>query len=116
MKKMIKGRRLNRTSAHRKALLRNLACAVLKYGTIETTTAKAKELRPFIEKIITRAKVDNLHNRRLIIANINDKSLVEKLFKEIGPKYKERKGGYIRIIKKGVRKSDSAEISIVQLV
>ncbi|HPG31746.1 MAG TPA: 50S ribosomal protein L17 [bacterium] len=116
MKKLIKGRTLGRKPAHRKALMRNLASALIKYGKIETTTAKAKELRPYIEKMITRAKTDNVNNRRIIDKDIKQKSVLKKLFTEIGPKYAGRNGGYTRILKKGLRQSDSASISYIELV
>ncbi|MBP7651928.1 50S ribosomal protein L17 [Candidatus Dependentiae bacterium] len=116
MKKMIKGRVLGRTPAHRKALMKNLASALIKYGKIETTTAKAKELRPYIEKIITRAKTDTVNNRRTINRYIKEKSVLKKLFAEIGPKYATRNGGYVRILKKGLRQSDSASMSYIELV
>ncbi|HON56715.1 MAG TPA: 50S ribosomal protein L17 [bacterium] len=116
MKKLVKGRKLNRNSAHRKALLRNLFTALIKYGKIETTLAKAKELRPFAEKLITRAKVDNYNNKRIVGAVITENAVLRKLFSEIGPKYAQRNGGYLRIVKKGVRPSDSAEIAIIELV
>ncbi len=116
MRKLIKGRRLGRSAAHRKALLKNLLTALLKYGKIETTLAKAKELRPYAEKIITRAKKDTLTNRRVIAEIITEKSILKKLFAEIGPKYAERNGGYLRIIKKGLRPGDSAAIAIIEMV
>ena len=116
MKKMVKGRTLGRSSSHKKALFRNLLNALIKYGRIETTTAKAKELRPYAEKVITRAKVDNAHNRAIAAKYLSEKAALVKLFKEIGPKYQSQKGGYLRILKKGVRLSDSAAISLIEFV
>jgi len=116
MRNLVKGRRLGRTASHRKSLFKNLLISLFRYGRIETTTAKAKELRPIAEKMITKARKDTVNNRRKIAEVITDKTILKKLFSDIAPKYVERNGGYIRIIKKGVRLSDSASISIIELV
>ncbi|RLB10598.1 MAG: 50S ribosomal protein L17 [Deltaproteobacteria bacterium] len=110
------GKKLGRNPAHRRALLRNLVTALFKYGQIETTDAKAKALRPLAEKMITLAKRGDLHARRQALAFIQEKKVVHKLFEEIAKKYMDRQGGYIRIIKKGIRKGDAAPTSIVQLI
>ncbi len=116
MKHGIKGRKLSRNSAHRKALMRNLSLALLKYETIKTTLPKAKELRPFVEKIITIAKKDSLANRRLAISILGNQEIAEKLFKEIGPRVSSRNGGYTRILKFGFRTGDKAPMALMELV
>jgi large subunit ribosomal protein L17 len=116
MNHRIKGRKLNRNSAHRKALMRNLSLALIEHGLIKTTLPKAKELRPFIEKIINLAKIDNLSNRRLAISILGTNSLVDKLFKEIGQSSLNRNGGYTRIIRYGFRTGDKAPMAIIELV
>ncbi len=116
MKHGIKGRKLNRNSAHRKALMRNLSLAFLTHGLIKTTLPKAKELRPFVEKVITLAKVDSMANRRLAVSILGNQEIVEKLFKEIGPMVQKRNGGYVRIMKFGFRTGDKAPMAIVELV
>ncbi len=110
------GRKFNRTPAHRRAMFRNLATALLKYEKIETTVEKAKDLRGVVEKIITMAKVDNLHNRRQAFSYLEEKDVVRKLFSDIAPKYKERPGGYTRVIKTSNRAGDAAEMAYIQLV
>jgi len=110
------GKKLGRNPAHRRALLRNLVTALFKYEQIETTDAKAKALRPLAEKMITLAKRGDLHARRQALAFIQEKKVVHKLFEEIGKRYMNRQGGYLRIIKKTNRKGDGASISIVQLI
>lgn len=112
---MSKLRKLNRTSSHRQALLRNLATDLIKYEKIQTTDAKAKELRRYAEKIITCAKEKNLSNIKLVAKEIQDKTILKKLFDEIAPRYKEKPGGYIRIIKVKYRQGDGAKISLVEL-
>ena len=109
-------RKFNRTPAHRRALFRNLATALLKHGTIDTTLEKAKDLRGVVERIITMAKVDNLHNKRQAFSYLEEKEVVRKLFSEIAPKYKERPGGYTRVTKTNVRSGDAAEMAYVELV
>ena len=116
MKPKIKGRKLNRNSAHRKALMRNLSIALLSNEKIRTTLPKAKELRPFVEKVITIAKNDSLANRRLAISILGNKLAVERLFKEIAPRILSRNGGYTRIMKNGFRVGDKAPMAIMELV
>jgi len=111
-----KGRKLNRTASHRRATLRNLATSLFRHGRIETTTAKAKELRPYAERLITLAKRGDLHARRLVATKIQDRNVLGSLFQDIGPRFSERPGGYTRILKLGHRKGDAAEMSLVELV
>ena len=111
-----KGRKLSRTASHRKATLRNLATSLFRHGRIETTTAKAKELRPFAERLITLARRGDLHARRLAAQKIQDRQVLGDLFDEIAPRYAERPGGYTRILKLGNRKGDAAEMSLIELV
>jgi large subunit ribosomal protein L17 len=111
-----KGRKLSRTASHRKATLRNLATSLFRHGRIETTTAKAKELRPFAERLITLARRGDLHARRLAAQKIQDRQVLGSLFDEIAPRYAERPGGYTRILKLGNRKGDAAEMSLIELV
>ena len=111
-----KGRKLQRTASHRRAMLRNLATSLFRHERIETTTAKAKELRPYAERLITLARRGDLHARRLVARKIQDREVLGKLFDEISPRYAERPGGYTRILKLGNRKGDSAEISLIELV
>ncbi len=112
----IKGRKLGRNTAHRKALLRNLSLAILQCEVIKTTLPKAKEIRPFIEKLLTIAKKDTLANRRLAISILGNDLVVEKLFKEIGPRIVSRNGGYTRILKFGFRTGDKAPMALFELV
>ncbi len=116
MKHLIKGRKLGRKIGPRRALMKNLAKALILHEKIETTEAKAKELRPFIEKIITCGKKGDLHARRTIIRKIGDELLAEKVLKEISVKYKDRKGGYTRIIKTAIRAGDAAKMAVIELV
>ncbi len=116
MKHGIKGRKLGRNSAHRKALFRNLAIALFQHGMIKTTLPKAKDLRPYAEKIMTLAKNDTLANRRLAISILGNQEIADKLFKEIGPRIANRNGGYIRILKYGFRTGDKAPMAIVEIV
>ncbi|HIA98630.1 MAG: 50S ribosomal protein L17 [Longimicrobiales bacterium] len=111
-----KGRKLQRTASHRRAMLRNLATSLFRHERIETTTAKAKELRPYAERLITLARRGDLHARRLVARKIQDREVLGKLFDEISPRYAERPGGYTRILKLGNRKGDAAEISLIELV
>ena len=111
-----KGRKLSRTASHRKATLRNMATSLFRHGRIETTTAKAKELRPFAERLITLARRGDLHARRLAAQKIQDRQVLGNLFDEIAPRYAERPGGYTRILKLGTRKGDAAEMSLIELV
>jgi len=110
------GRNLSRTSTHRKSMFLNMMVSLLRHELIETTVPKAKELRRFIEPLITMAKEDTLHRRRLAHSRLRDKDMVAKLFAEIGPFYKTRPGGYLRILKCGSRKGDNAPMAIVELV
>ena len=110
------GRILNRKSAHRKALMRNMSAALLEHELIRTTLPKAKELRRFIEPLITRAKQDNMNNRRIIFSRLRNKQVINKLFDTIGPRYQERPGGYLRILKNGYRAGDAAPMAVVELV
>ncbi len=111
-----KGRHLNRTASHRKAMLRNMATSLFKHGRIETTVAKAKELRQYAEPLITKAKRGDLHARRLVARDIRDSETLAKLFDEIGPRYAERPGGYTRVVKLGHRAGDAADVAIIELV
>ena len=111
-----KGRKLQRTASHRRAMLRNLATSLFRHERIETTTAKAKELRPYAERLITLARRGDLHARRLVARKIQDREVLGKLFDEISTRYAERPGGYTRILKLGNRKGDAAEISLIELV
>ena len=110
------GRKLNRNSSHRKAMFRNMAVSLIEHDIIRTTLPKAKELRRFAEPLITMAKIDNVAKRRLAFSRLRDRSIVTKLFNELGPRYKERPGGYLRILKCGFRTGDKAAMAIVELV
>ncbi len=116
MKHRIGFNALSRKSSQRKALVRNMVTSLFRYERIETTQAKALEVRKSAEKMITRAKVDNVHNRRIIARDLYDEAIVAKLFKEIAPMFTERKGGYTRILKTGNRLGDAAEMVILELV
>ena len=109
-------RKLGRTTAHRKALLRNLSTSLFDKERIATTLVKAKELRPFAEKLITLARKDNLHSRRLAARSIQDRAVVRKLFDTLGPRFAQRNGGYSRILKLGWRQGDGAEMAILELL
>ena len=109
-------RKLNRTSSHRLAMLRNLTNALLRHEAIRTTVPKAKELRRVVEPIITLAKVPTVANRRLAFARLRDREMVVKLFTELGPRYQARNGGYTRILKAGFRPGDNAPIAYMELV
>ena len=116
MRHRVGGRKLQRTSSHRAALFRNMAAALIKHEQITTTTAKAKELRPYVEKLVTLAKKGGLSNRRIAHSRIMDEAQERKLFEVIGPRYAERNGGYTRIVKAGIRLSDAAQIAIIEFV
>jgi len=116
MRHHMSGRQLSRNTAHRHALLRNLAIALLRYETIRTTVPKAKELRRVVEPIITLGKSDNIAARRRAFAKLRDEALVEKLFTDVGPRFKARAGGYTRILKMEPRPGDSAPMALVALV
>ncbi len=110
------GRRLSRSSSHRKAMLSNMAVALLKHEQIVTTLPKAKELRRVADKMITLGKKGNLHTRRQAIAFLQDETIVKKLFDELASRYKERNGGYTRVLKAGFRKGDAAPVAVIELV
>ncbi len=110
------GRKLNRNSSHRKAMFRNMAASLMEHEVIKTTLPKAKELRRVAEPLITMAKSDSVANRRLAFARLRNREMVTKLFNELGPRYKERPGGYLRILKCGVRTGDKAQMALVSLV
>ncbi len=110
------GRKLGRNSSHRKAMFRNMATSLFRHETIKTTLPKAKELRRVAEPLITLAKEDGVANRRLAFSRLRDKEVVGKLFKDLGPRFKERPGGYIRILKLGPRPGDAAPMALVMLV
>jgi large subunit ribosomal protein L17 len=110
------GRKLNRTSSHREAMFRNMASSLVKHELIRTTLPKAKELRRVAEPLITLAKTDGVANRRLAFSRMRDKEAVGKLFVELGPRYRERPGGYLRILKCGFRPGDNAPMAYVELV
>ena len=109
-------RKLGRTSSHRGALLKNLTIAIIKSGKIETTLPKAKELRGYVEKLITRARKGDFNAHRVVFAALQDKECTKKLVEEIAPKYVERNGGYTRIIKTRIRRGDAAEMAFIELV
>ena len=110
------GRKLNRTSSHRKSLFKNMAQALLKHEQIVTTLPKAKELKRVVEKLITLGKKGNLHSRRLAFNQIRDKDMVSKLFDSLAKRYSDRKGGYTRVLKAGFRYGDSAPMAVIELV
>jgi large subunit ribosomal protein L17 len=110
------GRKLNRTSSHREAMFKNMASSLIKHELIRTTLPKAKELRRVAEPLITLSKIDGVANRRLAFSRLRDKEAVGKLFVELGPRYKERPGGYLRILKCGFRVGDNAPMAYVELV
>ena len=110
------GRKLNRTSSHRKALLRNMSAALIKHEQITTTLPKARELRPYVEKLITLAKHGGLSNRRLAHARLMDDAQEKKLFEVLAARYADRQGGYTRVIKAGIRASDAAPLAVIELV
>jgi large subunit ribosomal protein L17 len=116
MRHRVGGRKLQRTSSHRAALFRNMAAALIKHEQIRTTLAKAKELRPYTEKLVTLAKKGGLSNRRLAHARLLDDTQLVKLFDVLGPRYAARNGGYIRVIKAGIRASDAAAMAIIEFV
>ena len=116
MRHRMKGRRMQRTGAHRQALLKNLSAALIKHEQIQTTLPKAKELRPYIEKLITLGKRGGLSNRRLAHARLLDETQEKKIFEVLAERYADRKGGYTRIIKAGYRASDAAPMAIIELV
>jgi large subunit ribosomal protein L17 len=116
MRHRISGRKLNRTSSHRKALFKNMAQALIRHEHIKTTLPKAKELRCVVDKLVTLGKRGDLHARRQAISQIQDLELVKKLFEIIGPRFKERSGGYTRVLKAGFRYGDNAPMAYIQFV
>ena len=116
MRHRIRGRSFSRTKAHRKAMFDNLCHALLKHEQITTTLPKAKDLRPVVEKLVTLGKRGDLHARRQAIAQMRDLAMVKKLFEVIGPRYKERNGGYLRVMKAGFRYGDSAPVAVIEFV
>lgn len=110
------GRKLNRTSAHRTAMLRNMAAALIKHEQITTTLAKAKEVSPYVEKLVTLGKRGTLHARRLAHARLRDDAMLVKLFETLAPRYEDRAGGYTRVLKAGFRYGDSAPMAVVEFV
>jgi len=119
MRHLKKGRKLNRTASHRKALMSNMACSLIKHKHITTTLPKAKEVQKYVERLVTYAKKNNVHGRRLILKKVKGsykKEIANTLIHEIAPNYKGRSGGYTRIIKVGKRKNDDAKVSILEFV
>ncbi|QCE32554.1 50S ribosomal protein L17 [Acetobacteraceae bacterium] len=116
MRHRLGGRKLNVTSSHRKAMFKNMAVAVLKHEQITTTLPKAKELRAVVDKLITLGKRGDLHARRQAAAQLQDETIVRKLFDTLGPRYKDRNGGYTRVLKAGMRYGDNADMAIFELV
>ena len=110
------GRKLNRTSSHRKAMFANLAAALIRHEQIATTLPKAKELKPIVDRLVTLGKRGDVHARRLAIARIRDEDAVKKLFETLGPRYESRPGGYTRVLKAGYRYGDSAPMAVIELV
>ena len=116
MRHGIAHRKLGRTSAHRTAMFANMAASLIKHEQIVTTLPKAKELRPFVEKLVTLAKRGDLHARRQAISQVRDVEQVGKLFSVLGPRYKDRNGGYIRVLKAGFRFGDNAPVAVIEFV
>jgi large subunit ribosomal protein L17 len=110
------GRQLNRNSSHRKAMFQNMTCSLLRHEIIKTTLPKAKELRRIAEPLITMARNDSVHKRRVAFSRLRDRDTVTKLFSELGPRYKDRPGGYTRILKTGYRAGDNAPMAYIELV
>ena len=116
MRHRMSGRKLNRTSSHRKAMFANMAVALLKHEQIKTTLPKAKELKPIVDKLITLGKRDTLHAKRRVFAILRDEATTAKLFDTLAPRYAERHGGYTRVLKAGFRYGDSAPMAVIELV
>ena len=116
MRHRISGRRLNKTGSHRNAMMKNMTASLIEHEIIKTTLPKAKELRVFAEPFITLAKQDSVHNRRIAFNRLRNKATVGKLFSDIGPRYQERPGGYLRILKCGFRTGDKAPMAYVEVV
>ena len=116
MRHRMHGRKLNRTSTHRKAMFENMAAALIKHEQIETTLPKAKDLRPIVDKLITLGKRGGLHARRQALAALQDRKLTEKLFSTLAERYAKRRGGYTRVLKSGFRYGDAAPMAVIELV
>ena len=116
MRHKYSGRKLNRTSSHRSAMFKNMMASLIEHEEIKTTVPKAKELRGFVERLITISKVDTVAKRRIVFSRIRSKNAVAKLFNDLGPRFQKRPGGYLRILKCGYRPGDKAPMAIVQLV
>lgn len=116
MRHRISGRKLNRTASHRKAMFANMAAALVKHEQIVTTLPKAKEMRRVADRLISLAKKGDLHARRIAISRLRDEMMVRKLFDVLGPRYKERSGGYTRVLKAGFRRGDSAPMAVLEFV
>ena len=116
MRHRISGRKLNRKTSHRMSMLKNMSKSLIRNEQIETTLPKAKDLRPFVEKILTKGKKDNLHSRKIVFNDLRDKVLVEKVFGTLAKRYINRNGGYVRILKSGFRYGDSAPMAVIELV
>ena len=116
MRHKYSGRKLNRTSSHRTAMFKNMMASLIEHEEIKTTLPKAKELRGFVERLITISKIDTVAKRRIVFSRVRSKEAVSKLFNDLGPRFKERPGGYLRILKCGFRAGDKAPMAIVQLV
>ena len=116
MRHRMHGRKLNRTWSHRKAMLANMAMALVKHEQITTTLPKAKELRPYVEKLVTLGKRGDLHARRLLIAKTRDQATASKLIDVLAPRYAERPGGYVRVLKAGFRQGDNAPMAVIEFV
>jgi large subunit ribosomal protein L17 len=110
-----RGRQLSRTASHKQAMLRNMATSLFRHERIRTTEAKAKELRPFAEKLVTLSRTDDVHSRRRVRRHIQDREVLAKLFDDIGPRFEGREGGYTRVLKLGARKGDGAELALIEL-
>ena len=116
MRHKYSGRKLNRTSSHRTSMFKNMMASLIEHEEIKTTVPKAKELRGFLERLITISKIDTVAKRRIVFSRVRSKDAVAKLFNDLGPRFKERPGGYLRILKCGYRAGDKAPMAIVQLV
>jgi large subunit ribosomal protein L17 len=116
MRHGFRGRRFNRTTEHRKAMFANMAAALIKHEQIVTTLPKAKDLRPVVEKLITLGKRGDLHARRLAMSKLRDEAMVKKLFEVLGARYKDRQGGYTRVLKAGFRYGDNAPLAVIEFV
>ena len=116
MRHGFRGRRFNRTPEHRKAMFANMASALIKHEQIVTTLPKAKDLRPVVEKLVTLGRGDSIHARRLAMGQLRDAAMVKKLFEVLGPRYKERPGGYCRVLKAGFRYGDNAPLAVIEFV